>query len=111
MRSDLPATIDWSRLRSYGILDTPPEPAFDDIARLAAHICQVPIALVSFVDRDRQWFTSEIGLGLRETSLGASICAHAIAQRGLFVVGDASPTSPVALLSMHCQRRSNSSAV
>ena len=77
-------------LHSYGILDTPPEPAFDDIARLAAHICQAPIALISFVDRDRQWFKSEIGLGLRETSLGASICAHAIAQRGLFVVGDVS---------------------
>ncbi len=77
-------------LRSYGILDTAPESAFDDIARLAAHICQVPIALISFVDRDRQWFKSEIGLGLKETSLGASICAHALAQDGLFVVNDAS---------------------
>jgi GAF domain-containing protein len=77
-------------LRSYGILDTAPEPAFDDIARLAAHICQAPIALISFVDQDRQWFKSEIGLGLRETPIEASICAHAIAQRGLFLVADAS---------------------
>ncbi len=75
-------------LRGYGILDTPREAAFDDITLLAARICQTPIALISLVDRDRQWFKSEIGLGLRETPLSSSICAHAILQQELLVVPD-----------------------
>ena len=76
-------------LRRYGILDTPREPAFDDITRLVAHVCQTPIALVSFVDAHRQWFKSELGLGVRETPLGMSMCAHAILERDLLVVPDA----------------------
>ena len=77
-------------LRDYGILDTGPEAAFDDIARIAAHICNAPIALVSFVDASRQWFKAEIGLGLCTTSREVSICAQAILQleQGLFVVPD-----------------------
>ena len=75
-------------LNSYGILDTPPEPDFDDVARLAAQVCETPIALITLVDDRRQWFKAEIGLGIRETPLGASICAKAILQPGLFTVPD-----------------------
>jgi PAS domain S-box-containing protein len=77
-------------LRDYGILDTAPEAPFDDLAKIAAHICNAPIALISFVDASRQWFKAEIGLGQRTTSREVSICAHAILQpeQGLFVVPD-----------------------
>ncbi|AUN96262.1 GGDEF domain-containing protein [Pseudazoarcus pumilus] len=75
-------------LHRFGILDTPREAAFDALTRIAAHICEVPIAVINFIDRDRQWFKSEIGLGTRETPLDVSICAHAILQPGLFVVPD-----------------------
>jgi signal transduction histidine kinase len=67
-----------SALRSYGILDTPVESAFEDITRIAAHVCRAPIAVVNLVDSSRQWFKSEVGLGVRETPLDTSICAHAI---------------------------------
>src|SRR5215212_3782016 len=75
-------------LDSYHVLDTPPEPAFDDLTRIAAHVCAAPIAAVNFIAEQRQWFKSEIGLGVRETPLNASICAQAIHHRGLFVVPD-----------------------
>ena len=75
-------------LRRYAILDTPTEETFDSITRLIARICDAPIAVINLVDRDRQWFKSEIGLGVRETPLDISICAHAILQPGLFVVPD-----------------------
>jgi signal transduction histidine kinase len=75
-------------LHAYGILDTPREAAFDDITRIAALICDAPIAVVNLIDRDRQWFKSEIGLGVRETPLDTSICAHAILQQDMLVVPD-----------------------
>ena len=75
-------------LRRYGILDTEAEEAFDGIARLAAHVCKAPIAVINFIDEGRQWFKSEIGLGVRQTPLDISICAHAILQPGLFIVPD-----------------------
>lgn len=55
-------------LRQYEILNTEGEEIFDDITRLAAYTCQTPIAVISFVDRDRQWFKARVGLDARETS-------------------------------------------
>jgi signal transduction histidine kinase len=75
-------------LRSYGILDTPRESAFDDITQLAAMICNAPMALISLVDKDRQWFKSNVGLDAEQTPLDASICAHTILQDEVFVVND-----------------------
>ncbi len=76
-------------LRDYAILDTPPEAAFERIARLAARFLSVPIALVSFVDEHRQWFKATCGLGLRGTSRGVSFCNHALSSDDVLVVPDA----------------------
>jgi two-component sensor histidine kinase len=79
-----------SALRSYRILDTPPEPGFDDLVQLAARACRAPVALISLVDDRRQWFKAEVGLGRRETPIELSFCSRAILQPGLFVVPDLS---------------------
>ena len=75
-------------LRSYGVLDTPPEPAFDDLVQLAARACQAPVALISLIDERRQWFKAEVGLGVSETPLDRSICLSAMLQLGLTIVPD-----------------------
>ena len=76
-------------LRSYAMLDTSNEEEFDDLVVLAAQICQTPIALISLVDEDRQWFKAAFGLDLKETSREISFCDHALRQTGVFVVPDA----------------------
>ena len=76
-------------LQECQVLDTEPEDAYDDIVRLAAHICGVPIAAISLVDAGRQWFKSIVGLDVRETSRDLSFCAHAILQPHVLVVPDA----------------------
>lgn len=65
-------------LRRLRILDSPDEKAYDTITHAAADICEVPIALISFVDADRQWFKSRIGVGPHETPRAISFCNHAI---------------------------------
>jgi two-component sensor histidine kinase len=75
-------------LRSYRVLDTPPEPQFDDLVQVAARVCETPIAIVNLIEDRRQWFKAEIGLGVREMPLDVSICSTAILQPGLFVVPD-----------------------
>jgi len=75
-------------LRAYHILDTDPEQVFDDLTLLAAQVCGTPIALITLVDENRQWFKSKIGIDVQETARNISFCAHAIEQPGLFVVPD-----------------------
>jgi PAS domain S-box-containing protein len=76
-------------LRGLNILDTPPEPAFDSLARLAAHACNTPVALVSLVDEKRQWFKACVGLDVLETPRDSAFCAHAILQDPMLEVCDA----------------------
>ncbi|MEP6390343.1 MAG: ATP-binding protein [Halioglobus sp.] len=75
-------------LKKYKVLDTLPEDIYDDLVFIASHIFSVPIALVSFVDDDRQWFKSKIGLDVMETPREISFCGHAILQDDLFIVED-----------------------
>jgi GAF domain-containing protein len=65
-------------LREYHVLDTPPEASFDDLTWLASYICQTPMALVTLIDRHRQWFKSRLGIDVAETPRTESICAHAV---------------------------------
>lgn len=75
-------------LRNYEILDTPSQAVFDDYTWLASHICQTPVALISLVDHQRQWFKSRVGLTAQETSRDSSFCAHAILQNQVFEIPD-----------------------
>lgn len=65
-------------LREYNVLDSMPEQAFDDLTLLAAQICQTPIAAISLVDEERQWFKSKVGLSATQTSRDVAFCAHAV---------------------------------
>ena len=76
-------------LRRLNILDTEPEERFDRLTRLAARLFDVPIALVSLVDEDRQWFKSCVGLDVDQTSRAISFCGHAIMGTEIFLVEDA----------------------
>lgn len=75
-------------LKSYEILDTPRESDFDELVELAAAICGTPISVVNLIDADRQWFKAETGLGVRETPLDTSLCAHAILEQDFMEIED-----------------------
>jgi GAF domain-containing protein len=76
-------------LWQYDVLDTVPEEMFDDLADLAAQICDTPIGLISLVDENRQWFKARVGMTNQETARDISFCAHAILGNDVFVVPDA----------------------
>lgn len=73
-------------LDDYGILDSPEEPDYDDIVKLAAFICKAPMAAISFIDRDRQWFKAQVGLDTKQTPRDQAFCAHAIQKPGEMLI-------------------------
>jgi class 3 adenylate cyclase len=91
MKPPLPADEDarLAELREYNILDTGPEPEFDDLVGLASQICGTPVALISLIDAQRQFFKARTGLDVTQTPRDAAFCAHAIVEPGLTVVPDA----------------------
>jgi diguanylate cyclase (GGDEF)-like protein/PAS domain S-box-containing protein len=96
MASAAPSTPDQDReqerlaaLYSLDILDTPEEPEYDELVRLAATICGTPISAFTLVDADRQWFKAITGLPVHETPRSVSFCSHTIQQPGLFLVENA----------------------
>ncbi|MDV6318463.1 sensor domain-containing phosphodiesterase [Chromohalobacter sp. HP20-39] len=75
-------------LQRLGLMDTPPEKRFDDITRLTARVFDVPIVLITLIDRHRQWFKSRFGLDACETSRDNAFCAHALLERQMLVIED-----------------------
>ena len=90
MKAALPVTEEkrLAELRSYQILDTLPEPSYDDISVLAAEICGTPIAAVSLIDANRQWFKSKVGLEASDLPRDMAFCAHTILTSDVLVVND-----------------------
>jgi signal transduction histidine kinase len=76
-------------LRAYAILDTPADKHFDDLVEVASYICETPIAMVSLVDTDRQWFKAKVGVEVQQTNRDVAFCAHAILQDQMLEVQDA----------------------
>jgi GAF domain-containing protein len=91
MPTPIPVQNDAARLaalQKYAILDTEPEQAFDDLVLLASFICNTPMAMISLVDEDRQWFKSKVGVSVSETPREVAFCATAIRQPDVFVIPD-----------------------
>lgn len=76
-------------LHALNLLDTPPEPVFDRITRLVSHLLDVPMALISLVDSNRQWFKSKVGITAAETPRDIAFCAHAILEAKPLLIPDA----------------------
>jgi signal transduction histidine kinase len=76
-------------LHRLRVLDTPPDPAFDSIARLAANICGTPMSIISLLAHDRQWFKAKVGIEIDETPVEEALCVYALSNGPLFVVPDA----------------------
>jgi two-component sensor histidine kinase/PAS domain-containing protein len=75
-------------LEAYDILNTPPEPEFDDIVLIASEVCATPVSLVSLVEADRQWFKARVGFEACETPIEQSVCAHSLASPDLLIIPD-----------------------
>lgn len=75
-------------LHRYRVLDTAPEPAFDELVFLAGVVCATPVALITFVDADRQWFKARLGLNATETPRAIAFCTHAILAHELMIITD-----------------------
>jgi len=78
-----------AELRKYNILDTEPEAVFESMVQLASYICKTPIAAISLVDENRQWFKAIVGIDAKETPRDVAFCAHAILQDEPMVVPNA----------------------
>lgn len=76
-------------LQKYAILDTEPEEAFDDLALLASFVCEAPLAMISLIDENRQWFKSKVGVSVSQTDREIAFCSTAIQQSDVFVVPNA----------------------
>lgn len=76
-------------LRLYSILDSESEKCFNDLAALAASICETPMSAITLIDDNRQWFKAKVGISAKETSRDVAFCAHAILQNDVLVVPDA----------------------
>ena len=91
MKAPLP-TNELKRLQALhdsGLVDTAPERSYDELSELAAGICGTPIAILSLIDSDRQWFKSRVGVSFQQTPRDLAFCAHAILQHDLLVVPNA----------------------
>jgi PAS domain S-box-containing protein len=90
MKAPLPAneTERLAALHAYQLMDTPAEQAFDDFARLASQLCATPVALLTLIDEDRQWFKARVGLDVPETPRDLAFCAHSILHEGVTEVPD-----------------------
>ncbi|TCR07058.1 GAF domain-containing protein [Neorhizobium sp. JUb45] len=88
MTSERDDTRRLEALAVYDIMDTPPEPEFDDVVLLASEICQTPVSLVSLVETERQWFKARIGFDLPETPISQSVCSHALQSPDLLIIPD-----------------------
>ena len=91
MRAPPPIADERGRLEAlqrYKVLETPPEPVLDDLTRTVAYVCQTPIAVLTLIDSDREWFKSRIGISTTETARAASFCAHTILVDDLLIVED-----------------------